>query len=134
MRKHSRVGAVAAIAGFAMSGFLVAAPTAQALPGIPNISQWSGNVAGVECVQEGVNNWARRTGHGTPLWVDGKFGSNTLTWVKKFQYASFGQSGVDGIVGPRTGNSLLDNLKGDDNGGINWRSRCIDYLPSTYNS
>ncbi|MFD7631496.1 hypothetical protein ACFV7Q_36740, partial [Streptomyces sp. NPDC059851] len=73
--------AVALTAASLLGGGLAAAGTAHAAPGVPNISQGSGNHAGVRCVQHGVNNWAQRTGKGRPLVEDGDFGKETLKWV-----------------------------------------------------
>ncbi|MET9962260.1 peptidoglycan-binding domain-containing protein [Streptomyces sp. NPDC006326] len=119
-QKLATSAAVAAIAT-ALAGGVLAAP-ASAAPGVSNISVGSGNTHGVWCVQLAVNNWAERTGQGRPLVQDGKFGTNTKTWVVKFQKAS--GLGADGIVGPSTGNSILDNDGG-------YRAYCYDYVPST---
>ncbi|MFD8412095.1 peptidoglycan-binding protein [Streptomyces sp. NPDC059650] len=106
-------------------GGLAAAGPAHAAPGVSDISQGSGNRAGVRCVQHGVNNWAQRTGKGRPLEEDGLFGKATAKWVEKFQGAS--DLDIDAIVGKNTGNSILDNLTGDGN----WRADCYKHIPST---
>jgi peptidoglycan hydrolase-like protein with peptidoglycan-binding domain len=105
------------------------AGTANAQDGIGNI-KFGDNGAGVKCVQEGVDDWAKRTGRGWPLAVDGDFGSQTRTWVEHFQSVSGPH--VDGIVGNNTGNSILDNLQGDHRLNYDWRSNCYFYIPSTH--
>ncbi|MEV6775730.1 peptidoglycan-binding domain-containing protein [Streptomyces syringium] len=113
------IGVMAAAAGMVGGGL---AGTANAKPGIANISVGSGNSHGVWCVQRAVNNWAERTGQGRPIGEDGKFGTATKTWVVKFQKAS--KLPADGIVGPKTGNSVLDNAG-------HHRGYCYDHVPST---
>ena len=98
--------------------------TASARPDMPNVHRGDRGVA-VLCVQHGYNDWAKRTHH-TRITEDRIFGSGTEKAVKRFQKAS-GLT-TDGIVGKKTGNSLLDNLQGD--GG--WRSDCYQHLPSTH--
>ncbi|AJA48424.1 hypothetical protein CPAST_c23540 [Clostridium pasteurianum DSM 525 = ATCC 6013] len=55
----------------------------------------------VRCIQEGLNNLGYNCGY-----VDGVFGSNTLTQVKRFQH----DNGLvaDGLVGPNTYDVLRD--------------------------
>lgn len=128
----NRAGVLAATTALVLGALVGAlAPGAQAAPNVPDIARGSRNTVGVKCVQEGVDDWAKRTGRGWPLAVDGVFGDNTKKWVEKFQTASFGASGADGIVGPRTGNSILDNLNGDTRQGFHWRSECYNQIPSS---
>ncbi|MFC4470512.1 peptidoglycan-binding protein [Streptomyces xiangluensis] len=123
MNARKRIALVISTA--ALGGGLALAPAADAAPGVGNIAKNSANRGGVLCVQHAVNNWAQRTGQGQPLAEDKLFGTKTETWVKKFQRAS--RLDDDGIVGKKTGNSILDNLQGDGT----WRSACYDYVPST---
>lgn len=118
----ARVGLLAAAVTVVTSGLSM---TANASPAAATL-HYGSHGWGVKCVQEGVNDWAWRTGHGWPLKVDGSFGSGTRTWVKKFQTAS--RLGADGIVGRQTGNSVLANLQGDST----WRHDCYYYVPSTH--
>lgn len=120
------LGAATLVAGL---GTVTLAGAANAQNGIGYI-KYGDNGAGVKCVQEGVDDWAKRTGRGWPLAVDGVFGRQTEDWVKRFQAAS----GLtqDGIVGNNTGNSILDNLQGDYRLNYNWRYNCYYYIPSTH--
>ncbi|MGA5039874.1 peptidoglycan-binding domain-containing protein [Streptomyces capoamus] len=120
----ARIGLLAAALTVVTSGLSM---TANASPAAATL-RYGSQGWGVKCVQEGVNDWASRTGRGWPLTVDGSFGSGTLTWVKKFQTASFGSRGADGVVGKQTGNSVLANLQGDST----WRRDCYHYVPSTH--
>ena len=98
--------------------------SASARPDVPNVGRGDAGVP-VLCVQHGYNDWARRTHHHT-IGEDRDFGARTESAVRLFQKKS--HLHVDGVVGRKTGNSLLDNLQGD--GG--WRSGCYEHLPSTH--
>jgi peptidoglycan hydrolase-like protein with peptidoglycan-binding domain len=123
MRQKSTAAFLAGVAAIGLS--LCGVGTADAMPGVPVI-KYGDSGTKVKCVQEGVNDWAKRKGHGKPLSVDGKFGSDTLTWVKKFQRAS--NLSDDGLVGQHTGDSILDNLQGDST----WRVDCYPLIPSVH--
>jgi len=118
LRKTFRATGVTLMAAGLAVGML--AGSAEARPGLPNIDRGDRGTP-TWCVQRAVNNWAERTGQGRPLAEDAVFGSGTETWVRKFQRAS----GVtaDGVVGPRTGKSILDNA------GYH-RNYCYNYVPS----
>ena len=88
--------------------------TAEAARGVANIGPGpSSNRTGVACVQAAVG--AR---------VDGQFGQETYTKVKRFQRAS--GLAQDGIVGPNTGNAVI--RKNNSQG----YTGCYRYVPTTY--
>ncbi|GAA3389823.1 peptidoglycan-binding domain-containing protein [Streptomyces roseoviridis] len=119
LKKTVRTAGVTLMAAGLAVGAL--AGSAEARPGLPNINRGDDPGTPTWCVQRAVNNWAERTGQGRPLGEDGIFGPGTEAWVKKFQRAS-GQTD-DGVVGPRTGKSILDNA------GYH-RNYCYNYVPS----
>jgi len=96
MRVIQRLALVLA-ATIAVGG--LAAGTAEAAPGVPNIGPGSTNTQGVKCVQQAYNYVA-----GTHLTVDGKYGQLTYDATKNFQ--RFFKLQVDGWVGPQTGGMI----------------------------
>lgn len=82
---------------------------------------------GAWCVQQGLD-YAANVLHiipDSPL-VDGSFGLQTKEAVEEFQAA--GNTTVDGIVGPNTGDLLLDDEW--DNGQYDWVETCFPYIPT----
>jgi peptidoglycan hydrolase-like protein with peptidoglycan-binding domain len=121
-----RTFALATVTGALGAGLVLGSVgSASARPDVPNVHRGDRGVA-VWCVQHGYNDWAKRTTHSPVIREDKVFGAKTQKAVKLFQRRS--HLGVDGIVGKKTGNSLLDNLQGD--GG--WRASCYEHLPSTH--
>jgi peptidoglycan hydrolase-like protein with peptidoglycan-binding domain len=110
-----RVGVVAVAVGAAVAGL---AGPASASTTVRDIGYGSSNHHGVWCVQAAINNWKGKK----VLAEDGDFGSNTLTWVKNFQY----DHGLkrDGIVGKHTG----DDIWTYDYYSI----YCYDRIPTTF--
>ncbi|MFG2788142.1 peptidoglycan-binding protein [Streptomyces sp. NPDC048419] len=120
-----RTFALATVTGALGAGLVLGSVgSASARPDMPNVGRGDSGVA-VLCVQHGYNDWAKRTHHHR-ISEDRDFGSKTASAVRLFQQKS--HLHVDGVVGKKTGNSLLDNLQGD--GG--WRSGCYEHLPSTH--
>ncbi|MGC0421728.1 hypothetical protein [Embleya sp. AB8] len=110
-------------------GFGGLATQAQASPGAGYIGPGrNNNTHGVWCVQHLVNDVAQSHGKGRPLAEDGKFGNNTLSWVKWYQGASGHGLVKDGDVGKGTGGWLL--LDGDSYYG--GRNYCYTYVPSYF--
>ncbi|MFE0043877.1 peptidoglycan-binding domain-containing protein [Streptomyces albireticuli] len=114
------------------SGSGLIAADAQASPGIADIGLGSTDWKAVICVQKGINAWASRTGKGTPIDEEKEeFGKQTYTeeidqWVRKLQHAY--DLPEDGIVGPNTGDALLEELTNVRD----WRWVCYDRIPSTH--
>ena len=99
---------------------------------VADIGPGSTNVAGVKCVQRGVNFFE------SPLLaVDGKYGALTTEAVEDLQ-AEFG-IGVDGVVGPITGGKLkaevlavviaLHHTGGNAGPEDAWLSQCGSQIP-----
>ncbi len=93
--------------------------TAEARVGAPYI-RYGSTGEGVKCVQVAMN--ASNMGS---LAVDGIFGSQTLSAVKRFQ-AWYGYS-VDGIVGPTTGQSVYHWDLSTSQGYGDW---CYNFVPT----
>ncbi|GHH67934.1 hypothetical protein GCM10018781_23990 [Kitasatospora indigofera] len=89
------------------AALLVAAGTASASAkvGAPYI-RYGNSGFNVQCVQYALNHWNSVQGGGSShlISVDGQFGNNTLTEVKRYQSA-FGLD-PDGVVGPATGGRM----------------------------
>lgn len=113
-------GTVAVLATVGLIG------TAQAAPGVPNIAEGSSNSHGVWCVQYALNNFYDKVenSHQRPLSQDGVFGPQTADMVRWFQAKV--ELGVDGIVGPDTGEELLP-WDADKNGTAGY---CWKYVPT----
>lgn len=106
-----RFGLTVAATALSMVSF---AGVAAANPSVSNIGPGpSTNHVGVRCIQSAVG--AR---------IDGLFGQETYTKVKRFQKAH--HLSVDGIVGPHTGDAIV---KVDDRQGY---TGCYKYVPTTY--
>ncbi|SDT83363.1 Putative peptidoglycan binding domain-containing protein [Streptomyces sp. TLI_053] len=123
-----RIGRRIAVRGSiltAVAGLLIGlcAPAATANPNARNIRYGDSGTA-VRCVQLALNMYfeeTRRYGHS--LEVDSVFGANTLKEVKYFQ--DLNGLDADGVVGPRTGN-YLDNEISD---GVLF-GFCRSYIPT----
>ncbi|MEV4437615.1 peptidoglycan-binding domain-containing protein [Streptomyces sp. NPDC049577] len=125
--KPRKFAAVTGVIGAALAVTTAVAVPAGAAPNVPNIHPGSRNHYGVTCVQEGILDWIVRTKQNAWINVDGQYGDETYRWLLKFQRASGLED--DGIVGPRTGNSILDNLTGDT---TITRRECYPHIPSTH--
>lgn len=108
-------GAVSLLAAVAISQ----APNASASQ-VPNIAYgYDNNPHAVWCVQHLINDWAVKWHvdgyHTRPMAEDGVFGPWTDYWVRRAQDAWMGVPFPDGIVGPATGNHLIEDtqLTGD---------------------
>ena len=119
---------VASVVG--AGGILVSsAVTAQAAVNVSDIGYGSEG-AGVACVQTALN-YAADVGefpHSDEPVIDGYFGLQTKKAIEEFQ--AFSKATVDGIVGPDTGQLLLQIMWG--NGAAGYATWCQDYIPTPY--
>lgn len=128
LRRLATVSAGAAVLAASAATF---APSAQA----STSASWIGpgeanNSHGVWCVQHLINDWVQKNGingGGRPMTEDGIFGPQTEGYIKEFQTLHMGAVS-DGIVGPYTGDSILE--AGDQYYG--GRHYCYTYLPTTW--
>ncbi|MER5408483.1 peptidoglycan-binding domain-containing protein [Streptomyces sp. NPDC002769] len=113
----SRLVVAGAVSAAVAAGTPALAPTASAKA--PNIAMgYDNNPHAVWCVQHLINDWAVKWHvdgyHSRPMAEDGIFGNWTDYWVRRAQDAWMGGD-ADGIVGPATGNHLIEDtqLTGD---------------------
>ena len=99
------------------------AGTASARPGAPYLSYGSQG-EGVKCAQIAVN-WANA--FPVNLAEDGIWGEQTQWGVVAFQRWKLGDSQADGVVGPNTGDRMLETLREYNMATANY---CYQYLPS----
>ncbi|MFF8377239.1 peptidoglycan-binding protein [Streptomyces sp. NPDC015661] len=100
------------------------AGTASADTSAPYLSYGSRG-EGVKCVQAAVN-----LAHAVsvPLEIDGVWGERTQWGVVGFQRWKLGDSQADGIVGPTTGDKMMEVLSQAPA----LADQCYDYLPTHY--
>ncbi|MFG2142870.1 peptidoglycan-binding protein [Streptomyces sp. NPDC048696] len=82
----------------------------------------------VWCVQHLVNDYRRAAGE-TPISEDNSWGPQTDAAVREFQSVVNGNLQVDGVVGPQTGNKLLNYDWTDQYAN---KGYCYGYVPTTW--
>ncbi|MEV8527218.1 peptidoglycan-binding domain-containing protein [Streptomyces sp. NPDC052000] len=82
----------------------------------------------VWCVQHLVNDYRRAAGE-LPISEDSSWGQETFGAVEEFQRVVYGNLQVDGVVGPQTGNKLLNYDATDKYAN---RGYCYGYIPTTW--
>jgi hypothetical protein len=119
----------AVVAGAALLSVCALAGSASASTGASYIG-YGHTTSGtsVWCVQHLVNDYRRLAGE--PLIdEDSSWGPQTFGAVEEFQHNVYGNLQVDGVVGPQTGNKLLN---------IDWTDQyantggCYGYIPTTW--
>ncbi|MEU3567861.1 peptidoglycan-binding protein [Kitasatospora sp. NPDC036755] len=123
-------GAKFAVA-LAMAGASVlgVAGSADAAPGAPYLGYGhTTSGTGVWCVQHLVNDWLRLGGRST-IDEDGQWGPKTDGAVRYFQQSILGSAQADGVVGPQTGNKLMNIDWTDPYGGPD--GSCRPFIPTT---
>ncbi|MGC0418149.1 peptidoglycan-binding domain-containing protein [Embleya sp. AB8] len=98
--RFTRRALSAGVTAGAVAAVLAIATPAQANPGVPNLSYGDSGV-GVHCVQRILAHVGYHPGA-----LDGIWGDKTETAVERFQANH--HLGVDGIVGPNTGDALFN--------------------------
>lgn len=127
VRKLRIPGLAMGVAGTFAALAIFTGTAAQAASNVGNIG-YGAHGPGVWCVQQALDFAASNGWIPASPTVDGFFGTQTKLAVKEFQAQDLKNAPVDGIVGPITGQALLQAEW--DNGHTEWVQECFPYIPS----
>ncbi|MFE5593116.1 peptidoglycan-binding protein [Streptomyces sp. NPDC056549] len=124
MSSHPVLTRAALLTSAVATALVTFAGTASASPSAPYLGYGSQG-EGVKCVQIAVN-WANA--YPVHLAEDGVWGDQTQRGVVAFQRWKLGDAQADGVVGPNTGDKVMQIL----NQAPALAEQCYDYVPTHY--